>query len=334
MAGFNGKNGFASLAVGATLALAPYQGLKAADFGPELFQAVVKLVAEVPKDARSAQTLGTRREGNGVVIDDNGLVLTIGYLIVEAMAVTLEDHAGKSTAAEIVGYDHDTGFGLVRANAPLGVKPLRIGDSRKLEARDPVLVIGHGGPDATVAGVVMSRRLFAGYWEYMLERAIFTSPPHGNWGGTALIGKDGTLLGIGSLFVNDAADRASQISGNMFVPIDLLKPIMGDLLSAGRPSGAPRPWLGMLSTDQFGVVLVTRVTPDAPAHKAGLRPGDVVVAVRDKPVKSVEAFYRALWASGEAGVEVPLTVMRQSGAIEVVVKSASRYDFMQFRRTF
>lgn len=309
-----------------------------AETGPsrEVLSAVVKLDAEAPADARSAQTLGPKRSGNGVVIDQNGLVLTIGYLIVEAMAVTVQDADGKPVPAEVVGYDNDTGFGLVRANRPLGIKPLPFGDSTAVAEGDPVLVVGHGGAEGTVGGYVVAKREFAGYWEYLLDQAIFVSPPHGNWGGTALVSQEGRLVGIGSLLVNDAIRGSVPLPGNMFVPIDLLKPIFADLLTGGRPSGPMKPWMGMLSTDHPGLIVVTRVTPDGPASKAGIRPGDVVVAVGEKQVTKIAEFYRTVWGLGPAGTAIPLTIMRPSDgkAYTITVPSASRYDFMQFKRTY
>jgi len=302
----------------------------------DVLAAVVKLDAEAPADARSSRTLGAKRSGNGVVIDQNGLVLTIGYLIIEAMAVTVQDSQGKTVPAEVVGFDNDTGFGLVRASRPLGIKPLPFGDSAALAEGDPVLVVGHGGGEGSVGGYVVSKREFAGYWEYLLDQAIFVSPPHGNWGGTALVSQQGRLVGIGSLLVNDAIRGSVPMPGNMFVPIDLFKPIFADLLTGGRPSGPRKPWMGITSTDHPGLIVVTRVTPDGPAAKAGIKPGDVVVAVGEKQVTKVADFYRNVWALGPAGTAIPLTIMRPSDgkAYSINVPSASRYDFMQFKRTF
>lgn len=315
----------------------PWSQTWAAD-GPsrDILSAVVRLDAEAPADARSAQTLGPKRSGNGVVIDQNGLILTIGYLIVEAMAVTVQDSEGRPVPAEVVGYDNDTGFGLVRANRPLGIRPLPFGESAGVAEGDAVLVVGHGGAEGTVGGYVVAKREFAGYWEYLLDQAIFVSPPHGNWGGAALVAQDGRLVGIGSLLVNDAIRGSVPMPGNMFVPIDLLKPIFADLLGGGRPSGPAKPWMGMLSTDHPGLIVVTRVTPEGPAAKAGIRPGDVVVAVGEKQVTKIADFYRTVWGLGPAGTAIPLTVMRPSDgkAYAITVPSASRYEYMQFKRTF
>ena len=300
----------------------------------EVLRAVVRLSAQVPPDARSARTLGTEREGNGVVIDDSGLVLTIGYLILEAMAVTVQDRDGKSVNADPIAYDYDSGFGLVRAVRPLGIKPVAMGDSTKLAVKDAVLVVGHGGLAGSTPAVVVSKREFAGYWEYLLDEAIFTSPPHPNWGGAALVDRQGRLVGIGSLTVGDAAGEDSSMPGNMFVPINLLKPILGDLLSEGRAAG-PRPaWLGMYSAAALGRVLVTQVAPGGPAEKAGLKRGDIVVAVGGKAVEDVPGLYRRIRALGNAGVTVPIQVLRGTELLTVPVVSVDRYQFLKLGRTY
>ena len=294
--------------------------------------AVVKLRAEVPADARSARTLGAEREGNGVAIDGDGLVLTIGYLILEAMAVSVVDASGKLFAADVVAYDYDTGFGLVRA---IGLKapPIRLGDSAAAKERAPVLIAAHGGREQALAALVVSRREFAGYWEYLLDEAIFTAPPHPNWSGAALIGADGRLLGVGSLLVRDAGPDAEPLAGNMFVPIDLLKPILGDLL-AGTESRPPRPWLGLYTAEAAGHVFVADVTPQGPAARAGLRRGDLVVALGGVAVGGQSDFYRKLWASGPAGVEVPLRVLRDGASVDLAVKSIDRASFIRPGRTY
>jgi S1-C subfamily serine protease len=294
--------------------------------------AVVKLQAEAPADARSARTLGTEREGNGVVIDSEGLVLTIGYLVLEAMAVSVVDGAGRLFPADVVAYDYETGFGLVRAIG-LTAEPIRLGDSAGAIERSPVIVAAHGGRDQAMAGVVVSRREFAGYWEYLLEDAIFTAPPHPNWGGAALIGPDGRLLGVGSLFVRDAGPGGRPLAGNMFVPINLLKPIMADLL-AGVEARPARPWLGMFTAEAAGQVVVADVAPQAPAAQAGLRRGDLIVSLAGARISGQADLYRKLWSVGPAGVEVPMVVLREGSPVEVKVKSIDRKSFMRPGRTY
>ena len=320
--------------IGPFVALALIGSARAADFDlNEVFQGVTRLSAQVPPDARSARTLGTEREGNGVVIDDSGLVLTIGYLILEAMAVTVHDKDGKPVGADPIAYDYDTGFGLVRASRPLGVKPIPMGDSARVAVKDPVLVVGHGGMSGSLPALVVSKRVFAGYWEYLLDEAIFTAPPHANWGGTALVDRQGKLIGIGSLTVGDAAGERGM-PGNMFVPINLLKPILADLLSEGRATG-PRPaWLGMYSSEALGRVVIAQVTPGGPAEKAGIKAGDIVVGVAGKEVDDLPGFYRRIRGLGEAGVTVPLQVLRGTEVLTVPVQSVDRYKFLRLGRTY
>ena len=296
--------------------------------------AVIRLHAEVPGDAGSAATLGPKREGNGIVIDSAGLVLTIGYLIVEATTVTLYRADGSPVPADVVGYDYDTGFGVVRALAPLNIKPIAMGKSTTTKAGDPVLAVGHGGSGGVVAAEIVSKREFAGYWEYLLDEAIFTSPPHPNWGGAALVDRDGKLVGVGSLAVGNAAQADRERPGNMFVPIDLLPPVLADLIDAGRGGGTARPWLGINVMEVSGHPVIVRVTPDGPAAQAGLEPGDIVVEVGGRTVRSVPELYRRIWATGDAGVVVPLSVVRPSGMQEVKVSSANRYSFLKLKRTY
>ncbi len=300
----------------------------------EVLSAVVRLSAEIPPDARTAGTLGTTRRGNGVVIDGSGLVLTIGYLLLEAMSVVVEDRDGKPVLADVVAYDHETGFGLARALRPLGARPLRFGDSAGLREGEPVLAVSGGGVAGTRPVTVASRREFAGYWEYLLDSAIFTSPPHPDWSGAALVGRDGELLGIGSLLVPDATADAPPRPGNMFVPIDLLKPILGDLLADGRARREAKPWLGMISVENRGRVAVVRVAEDGPAHRAGVRPGDVVVRAAGRNVATLSELYRTVWSLGPAGAEVPLTVLREGRLRDIAVESRDRHDYLRLDRSY
>ena len=300
----------------------------AADDVTDVLDAVLELTARVPEDARTARGLGTFRRGSGILIDDSGLVLTIGYIVLEADSINLFRPDGTRVAADFVAYDYDTGFGLVRARDPLGVKPIKLGDSSALHERDRVLVAASGGRESAIGAVVVSRRPFAGYWEYLLEDAIFTAPMHENWGGAALISDSGKLMGVGSLFVRDAFQGQRSLPGNMFVPINLLKPIFGDLLTTGR-GGAPfKPWLGVFSQEMLDLVVISWVSPDGPADAAGLQRGDVIVAVGDTSVSKQIEFYRAVWAQGEAGTDIKLRVMRNGNVLEVSVHSGSRYDFI------
>jgi S1-C subfamily serine protease len=292
----------------------------------KLLTSIVEVIAEIPADARTARFLGARRQGSGIVIDGDGLVLTIGYLILEASSVEIGLSDGRKLPARVIAYDHETGLGLVRANMPLGVAALQLGDSDSLTKRQQVLVASHGGVSQAAGGYVMSRRDYAAAWEYMLENAIFTAPPHPRFGGAALIDGDGKLIGVGSLLVPDAAGENIALPGNMFVPINVLKPILGDLLANGRSSRPPRPWLGLYTEELRGRLFVTRVPSGGPAYAAGLRPGDMVLGIEDKPVAGLKDFYRRLWSLGRAGVEVSLIVLRGIAPTRYVIKSIDRRD--------
>ena len=299
----------------------------------ELVSAVVRIKTFINPDGQTVQSLGREREGSGIVIDEDGLVLTIGYLMVEAHAAQIVTNAGRTVPAEIVGYDHETGFGLLRATVPLKLKPLVFGKSAEVKERDPVLVVGAGGADAVQPAYVVAKREFAGNWEYLLDEAIFTSPPHSAWSGAALVSRDGKLVGVGSLIVGDAAGKGDNNPGNMFVPIDRLPPILGDLLADGRISGAGRPWLGVAADETRGRLTVTRVTPGGPAERAGLQRGDVIVGVAGDAPRGLADFYRKIWAVGAAGATVPLDVLHGGDKRRLDVKSINRLEHLRLKST-
>jgi S1-C subfamily serine protease len=295
-----------------------------------LLSAVVQVKMRASPDARSSETLGASREGSGVAIDGAGHIVTIGYIVIEPEAIEVMTFEGKSFPAQLVGYDHATGFGLLRTLVPLpNVTPMPLGDSAALALREPLMVLPHGGPSAATLAYLVSKRQFAGSWEYLLDSALFTSPPTLSWAGAALVDRAGRLVGIGSLLVRDSMEPGTPMPGNMFVPIDLLKPILADLENTGRAKGPPRPWMGLATEEVGGRLLVTRVSPDGPADRAGLRRGDVVVGVGEEPVKTHEQFYRHVWALGPAGTEVPLRVLQGSGLRDVQVKSIDRFEYFR-----
>ena len=296
----------------------------------KFFSAIVKVRARVLPDARSAATLGSEREGTGTVIDKDGLILTIGYLIIEADEVNVVDDHGRSLPARVVGYDHVSGLALVRSIVPLQASPLPLGDSAKLVESEPVLIVNHGGRDDATLAYVVSRRSFTGNWEYLLDNAIFTSPPALNWSGAALVGKDGALLGVGSLILRDATDADPHLPGNMFVPVDLLKPILPDMIKTGHRAGPAQPWLGVAADEVQGRLLVTRVSPEGPADRAGVHTGDIILAVGSDAVHSQAEFYRKIWGRGAAGSEIPLRILQGEAVREVKVRSIDRVDY--FRR--
>lgn len=318
------------LAIVAGASTAAAQGLTL----DELISGVVKIKTFINPDGRTLQNLGRERIGSGIVIDDNGLILTIGYLMVEAHAAEVTSNDGRVVPAEILGYDHETGFGLMRALAPLKVRPLAFGTASDLKERDPLLVVAFGGRDMVGPVNVVAKREFAGNWEYMLTEAIFTAPVHPVWSGAALINHDGKLVGVGSLIVGDASGKNDGIVGNMFVPIDVLPPILADLISGGRVSGPGRPWLGVTTEDARGRLIVSRVVPDSPAEKAGLRRGDIIVGVAGAAPNGLADFYRKLWAVGGAGATVPLDVMQGQEKRSIEVKSINRLDHLKLKSSF
>ncbi len=291
-----------------------------------ILRSVVAVRATIPDDAFTAAGLGTLREGSGAVINDNGLVLTIGYLITEAEEVWLTLHDGRVVAAHALAYDQETGFGLVQALGPLDVPALPLGNSDRTELGDDVL-FADGAGQAVHASIV-AKQEFAGYWEYLLDEAIFIAPAHPSWGGAALVDRDGKLLGIGSLRLQMV--RNGEVADvNMAVPIDLLPPILDDLMTRGQTLRPPRPWLGLFPAESNGEVVVMNVSENGPAAKAGLRRGDVISDVRDAEVSGLADFYRKLWSTGPAGAEVTMRIVRDGRENWMRVKSADRNSFLK-----
>ncbi len=289
-------------------------------------RSIVAVSATIPDNAYTAKTLGTHREGSGVVIRENGLVLTIGYLITEATQVWLTLHDGRIVAGHALAYDQETGFGLIQALGALDVPPVRFAESAAVKIGDSVTLID--GSHHAVKSRIVARQEFAGYWEYLLGDALFIAPAHPSWGGAALIDAEGRLVGIGSLRLQ--MSRGGEVADiNMIVPIDLLAPILDDVLNTGQVNRAPRPWLGAFSAEASGGVVVMSVADHSPAQLAGLKRGDVISEIRDGEVGGLADFYRKVWDSGPAGVEIPMRVIRDGRDAWVRVKSADRNAFLQ-----
>jgi S1-C subfamily serine protease len=293
----------------------------------QTLRSIVALRSSIPEDAFTVASLGTRREGSGVVIREDGLVLTIGYLIVEAEEIWLTTSNGRVVPGHALAYDQETGFGLVQALGPLGLAALDFGDSAKAEVGDPVVLAD--GTGQSVRASILAKQEFAGYWEYLLDEAIFTAPAHLAWGGAALVSSDGKLLGIGSLLLQMMSRNEELADINMVVPINLLKPIMGDLLSRGQVDKPARPWLGTFSAERNGKVVVMSVSEEGPADRAGLRQGDIISDIRDSQVDGLADFYRKVWKSGPAGAEIPMRVVRDGRETWLRVKSADRASFLR-----
>ena len=292
-------------------------------------QSVVGIRASVPEDAFTAANLGTERAGSGVVIRDDGLILTIGYVITEAETIWLSTSDGRAAPGHVVAYDQETGFGLVQALGRLSLPALPLGESSALRIEDPVILAASGGRRHAVKALVIARQEFAGYWEYLVDSAIFTAPAHPFWGGTGLIARDGTLVGIGSLHVQQSSDRGVARDVNMVVPIDLLPPILDDLLTYGRPNRPARPWLGIYCAEAADKIVVHGLAATGPARAADLRIGDGILAVNSENVADLAGLWRCLWTAGSAGAEIPIRVLRDGKVLTIRVKSADRASYLK-----
>jgi S1-C subfamily serine protease len=312
--------------------VSPAMQPKPEDYTYELdaaLSSVVGLRAIVPEDAFTAETLGTERAGHGVIIRENGLILTIGYLVTEADTIWLRLGDGRVMPGHALAYDQESGFGLVQALGQLDLPALSLGQSAIAKIGEPVVVGAAGGRQRSVAARIIAKQEYAGYWEYLLDEAIYTGPAHPNWGGTALLGPSGDLLGVGSLQLEQERSRGAAERLNMIVPIDLLKPILNDLLTRGRRSTPPRPWLGLYATEVEERILVVGLANRGPAQRADLRAGDIILSVRGVEVASLASFFRGIWALGSAGVEVPLTIYREGRTFEMRVTSGDRNRFLR-----
>lgn len=300
------------------------------ELGPVL-NSVVSVRAEIPEDGFTAETLGTERIGNGVVISADGLVLTIGYLITEAQNIWLTTNDGSLIAGYPIGYDQVTGLGLVKALGPMNTPFLERSSTKTVETGDRVYVIGHGGRTHSLKSRVSDKHEFAGYWEYLLDEALFTSPAHPQWGGAAVVNEAGQLIGIGSLLVQEAGEEENEegLQANMIVPIELLEPILDDMLKTGQAAREPRPWLGMYPVEAERHLVVGAVADNGPSANAGIEQGDLILAVGEQQVDSLAWFFREVWQQGPAGTEIPLTIARDDEIMKIKVPSGNRSDYLK-----
>lgn len=289
--------------------------------------ALVQVRAEIPDDAFTAEMLGTERVGNGVLIAE-GVVLTVGYLITEASSVWLTSNSGKAVQATPVAVDPATGFGLLMPLGKLDGTPIARGSASGCHLGENVIVAGHGGPSHALKASIFARREFAGYWEYLLDDALFTVPAHPQWGGSALLNRKGQLIGIGSLLMQEKMD-SDTVQGNMFIPIDLLEPILGDLLTRGRVDRPARPWIGLYAAEVDNRLAVAGASPQGPAERAGIQVGDVIVEVAGQRVQGLADFLRKLWGLGPAGVEVPMTLTRDGHRVTMTMISVDRQQLLK-----
>ena len=291
-----------------------------------IYKSVVKIDSIIPPEARTAQSLGTVRGGNGVVIDDKH-ILTIGYIVVEAETITITLPDGKKFPGELIGYDHTTGFGILRTIIQSDLTPLKIGNSDQLTKEDFLYVLPYLTEGRPSAVKMVSRRSFAGWWEYFLDKPIYTYPANSSFAGSALINEYGEVLGIGSLYVGDAAATGISSPGNMFVPINDLKPILDDLIQNGRRTKDIKPYMGLTSSDNTGQVKITRVNDNGPAAKAGFSVNDTILAVNNEKINSIEDFYKVVWSFGGPGTKLQFDIERNQEKLNIELTTMDRNDF-------
>ena len=295
----------------------------------KILSAVISITTHVPEEAMTAELLGTERKGHGVVIRNDGLIVTIGYLIHEAESIWIGINNDSVVPGYAIGYDYESGLGLVKPGLPLDCPSITLGRSADLRIGDPVFIAGSKGIRETIEARVIAKQEFAGRWEYVLDEAIYTAPAHPNWAGAALLDQHGRLCGIGSLLLQDVNSDNEDDLANVFVPIDTITPVIDDLCRYGRRKTPPRPWLGLFVHEDANQLLVSGVYRGCPGDKAGLIPGDVIVSVNGMAPSGLASFFRQVWSLGSAGVEVPLTIMRDGKLHNVIVRSSERNAYLK-----
>jgi S1-C subfamily serine protease len=289
---------------------------------------IVTLRADIPADAFTAEALGTERAGSGVVIP-GGLVLTMGYLIMEAESIWMTTADGRAVPGHALAVDFETGFGLVQPLGRLGVPEIAIGDSAAMEIGNQALLAAAGGRHRAIETRIVGRQEFAGYWEYLIEDALFTAPAHPFWGGAGLLAPDGRLVGVGSLVLQQGDAKGRRVDMNMVVPTALLLPVLDELTRLGRVNRPPRPWLGMFAMENDDAVMVGGVADGGPADRAGLRPGDRVVAVDGDEVTDLPHLWRRVWSAGTAGARVRMSIGRETELLHVTLQSVDRMSMLR-----
>ncbi len=288
---------------------------------------VVKVRTSIPAAAFTADVLGTERIGSGVLINNSGLILTVGYLVTEAETVWLTTNLNQSIPGHVVAYDQSSGLGLVQALGSLDIDASELDQSDLVTVNDDIFFISYGGIEHSLCSKISRIDEFAGYWEYLLEAAIYTSPPHPQWGGAAVFNKKGHIIGIGSLFLQEIFE-GQNLQGNLAIPTSILKSIMGDMLEFGRSSAPARPWLGMYAVESEKTLTVNSLARYGPAELAGVLQGDKVVGVGEESVSTLANFFRSVWTLGAAGVSVPININRNGNQLQLVINSIDRNDFL------
>ena len=300
------------------------------DFDVEgTLDSIVSINTRIPENSFSADILGTERKGYGAVIRDDGLIVTIGYVITEAESVWIGQGRENTVPGYVVSNDYDSGIGLVKPLMPMNLPVIGFGTIKDMNVGDPVLIVGSGGSGHMMESKVVGKHEFAGRWEYVLDEAIFTSPVNSDWAGAALIGEDGKLYGVGCLLIQEVKQDQVIADSNLFVPIDTLTPIVDELCHYGGRKSPPRPWLGVLVEEELGHLIIIGVFHKCPADRSGLKPGDIIVAVNGKLVNELAMLFRSIWSMGDAGVDIPLKVIRESSTIDITVKSSDRVSSMR-----
>jgi S1-C subfamily serine protease len=294
-----------------------------------VFDSLVEVNATVSSSARTAREYGTRRSGNGVVLDASGLIVTIGYVVAEAQSIEVTFSSGETNLARVVAFDDHTGLALLRPFQDIVTTPAQLGKSKGLKKDQKVMILGGAGRDSAQTVSIGKISRFAGGWGYVVDDAIHTHPPNTDFSGSALLTEAGELVGIGALVSIDIdIDPKVRVPGNVFVPVDQLTGVLGQLIVSGRQE-EQRAWLGMEARKTKEGMVVSRVMEGGPAADSGIASGDRIVAVNQQAVSSLADFYDKVWQSTAPGESVHLLLLRGDHYANVPIEAISIFDWLQ-----
>jgi len=283
--------------------------------------ATVHIEARIPETHPSTRILGSERMGSGTIIDAAGLVLTVNYVVLgaEQVKVTMIDQ--RAYVAEVVRTDFASGLALVRIpEERLTALTLRHTSDVAL-GEECFVVASVGEGSARIAnGAISYLGPFDANWEYVLERAIMTTAMNPGLGGGPLCDPLGRVLGVVSLNLNEIG-RFS-----LAVPSDYYLDARDDFVDGRRPAVGARAWLGLFCYSVKEHVVIQGLLPGGPGEQAGLKAGDVILAIDGEDVGDRRSLYRRLWTH-PAGDPVTLKIFRGRETKTVTVASGDVEKF-------
>jgi S1-C subfamily serine protease len=290
----------------------------------KIIPAVVGIHSKIPLDRPSVLTLGPLRWGSGVIYDPQGYILTVGYIVSDAAEIQVSLQDGRTVPARLVGVDAQSGIGVIKmeGEGPWPAAPL--GDSTRAAVGDTTATLGVDSDKKLVVtqGSIQEIKRFAGYWEYMIDRALIVAPYNPSFGGSPLVNGRGEVIGVTSLRLGETP----QV--NLAIPIEYFIAVREELLAkGGLPSRPPRPWIGVYTVPTPQGLIVAGGSPTGPAAEAGFQRGDVIVRLNGQSVEGQEDFYQKLWQT-KVGDEIAIVVLRENKFEILKLKTVDRQRAM------